>query len=470
MGFMPGVNSLRSERRVSTGFSGLNLSENIRDGQLSDCKNIITDNFPILTVRGQFKLVKQVEATKTFVVKATRFPDSICSVATDFLTSCDLKEYLFSGTETSFVLGRQIALSLNEDFSIVRYKKYTMLPYYNSETKSVCMQLMSSNPVATATVIIASNIEEPVNHIHLVAFKNRLLCAFGDGIYICYEDNFLCWDKFYVEGSEQGSTEINEAVCQYIPLATDGSFTACTYYKDKPIVFKERAMFALYGSYTPYSIVKIADVGCISNQSIQVIGDDMIFLSEYGLMAYSGGTPYCISEEIPGLQLEKVNGCFATDRYYYINNFVYDIKKKCFSKLDEKYIPLCSYKNRAFFFDYSTNRVVELGEDYLESGEQVEWFFKTKVFSESVAEKKKYTKIAIRLEPYNNAQVTIEYAIDGGEFKAVKQINLTGVKSETISLNIPQCDSFQLKVSGVGRVKIPFITREYRTVPGGKSQ
>lgn len=468
MGYLPTLNAVGFSggvRKQTAGFSGLNLTGNATEAQFTDCENISTSALPSVLVREKTKLVKQVTSINELSVKAFHMTDSICSLATDFLTCADCVEYPFSGQPYKYIMGGRVGKYLKKDFSAVKFKGYIVVPYYNSDTKSICLHLLRKDPGMNASIIIAKDIEESVDHIHIAAFNNRLLCAYGDGVWICYEDDLMVWDKFYVEGAATADG-INEAACQNIPIATGGHFTACTYYKDKPIIFKERAMYALYGSYTPFSVVKIADIGCISHQSIQVVGDEMIFLSENGLMAYSGGTPYCISDNIPDIQYQDIKGCCATDRYYFINEYMYDIKKKCFTKLENRLTPLCSYRDRVFFYDYSSKQVFEMTGNDDESDERIEWSFTTRVYHENTAEKKQYSAVKLRAEPLEDAVIKVEYSVDGGGFETALLESFQRAQGRVLKLNLPLCDSFRLRVSGFGRVKIPFIEREYRTIWG----
>ncbi len=451
-------------KKQTSGFYGLNMTGNAQDSQLTDCKNIMTSDIPALTVRGQTKLAKQYTSSKDFDIKVFHFDDSIFTVVTDYSTFADGCEYTFDGQTYECVMGGRVGRYLKSDFSAVKFKDCIFVPYYNSDDKSVCMYMMTGSPSTSAVVMIASDVEKQNDNIHIVAFNNRLMCVYSDAVWICYEDNFLVWDKFYVEGSEQGSTDVNAAACQNIPLAAGGHFTACAYYKDKPLIFKEHAMYALYGSYTPFSIVKIADIGCISHASIQIIGDDLLFLSENGLMKYSGGTPYCISSEIPELQYQEVSGCCATDKYYFINEYMYDVNKKCFTKLEERLIPICAYQDRVFFYDRSEKQTLEMVYDDDEADEVVAWSFTTRVYHENYAEKKRYSKLKIRIEALEKADVSVRYSIDGSDFITAAQQTFSKPEGKIISLNIPLCDSFQFNVSGTGRVKVPFIEREYRVV------
>lgn len=466
MGYLPTLDAGGTGnilKKQTSGFYGLNLTGNASDSQLTDCKNIVTTDIPALTVRGKTKFVKQYLTETNAVMKAFRFDDSICTIRTDFSTFADCCEYTFDGDIYNYNMGGSVARCLKNDFSVVKFKDYILLPYYDSENSRVCLYMMSHSPLTSAFVTIAKDVEKQEDNIHIVAFNNRLMCVYSDAVWICYEDDFVVWDKFYVEGSEQGSAEINAAACQNIPLAAGGHFTACAYYKDKPMIFKEHAMYALYGSYTPFSIVKIADVGCISHESIQVIGDDLIFLSENGLMKYSGGTPYCISDEIPELQYQTVTGCCATDKYYFINEYMYDVNKKCFTKLEQRLIPLCAYKNRVFFYDRADGKSLEMVYDD-ETDEVIDWSFTTRIYHENYAEKKRYSKLKVRIEALEESSAAVSYSIDGKDFVIAAQQIFSKPEGRIISLNIPLCDSFQLKLSGTGRVKVPFIEREYRAV------
>lgn len=466
MGFLPKLYKPSTVKKKTLGFLGLNLTGDVAENQLLDCDNILTEDMPSLKVRGQMIRVADDKTTsENYVMRAVNLGDSVCAMFTDFENAFVCNEYKFGDTLETYNFDARVAKYIKEDFTIVNYKGNLFIPYYNSETSQVCMMIMKRDPLTMASVVIAKNVTKQVDHIHLIPFRNRLLCAYDESIWICYEDNYMLWDKFYVDGSD-GSSEINEAVCQQIPLATGGHFTACAYFKDKPIIFKEREMYALYGNYTPFSIVKIADIGCVSQQSIQVIGDEMIFLSQHGLMVYSGGTPYCISQLIPNLQHEQIMGCCSTNRYYFINEYVYDISKKCFSKLEDEYIPFCSHKDKVYFYSYKQRGYYEMSDEIISDGENVEWSFLTKQLYESTADEKVYSKLKIRVEALEQASFKVECSFDGGEFEGKVDESIMTSKGKTVSINIPPCHSLQLRVRGTGRVKIPLIEREYRTING----
>jgi len=122
---------------------------------------------------------------------------------------------------------------------------------------------------------------------------------------------------------------------------------------DRLIIFKETSMW----SYDGTSLRKEAEIGCVSEKSIQVTGSSLIWANTAGIWRWSGGEPQLISKKIQPFITETVgylNNSFSVldgnvytlylnrinitiDEYEYTHTWV------CFDTITEKFYIKCSY-------------------------------------------------------------------------------------------------------------------------------
>ena len=126
----------------------------------------------------------------------------------------------------------------------------------------------------------------------VIEWNNRLWGASSseNTIYACKLGDPKNWQ--YYQGTSLDS--------YYAQQGTDGIWTGCAAYSSHIIFFKQNGMARIYG--TAPSNFQITNTKCYgveegSRGSVVTINDKVFYKSAIGIMAYDGGTPYCVSEK-----------------------------------------------------------------------------------------------------------------------------------------------------------------------------
>lgn len=83
-------------------------------------------------------------------------------------------------------------------------------------------------------------------------------------------------------------------------VTTDvGGFTAIAAFDGKVAVFTNKSMLTVRGTELPFTLSYVADCGCFSMDALAVCGGALYFVSENGVMRYSGGSLSRISDPLP---------------------------------------------------------------------------------------------------------------------------------------------------------------------------
>ncbi len=245
------------------------------------------------------------------------------------------------------------------------------------------------------------------------------------------------------------------------------AFNACVSYGNYCIFFKSDSVFKLYGD-KPSNFQLVESIGrgieAHGKNSIVNIGSEIFYSGIGGVYSFYGGLPNLISGKIENVKME--NSCGGTDgKMYYLacdtpdgrKLFVYDIKKSLWSVYGNTKIKRFSYHNGILY------AIDENGLYHFSDEEALgdEWFVIFHPFREGYHLKKKYTKMWVAAELFENAWIKAEIKRDNG---AWEQIMLRYGKNKehiTIPIGVGKCHEITLRISGRGKSNILSIVREF---------
>lgn len=487
-------------------FLGLNYGCDTNVGEMSETKNITTDNFPFITQRKP--RVKEVGYIA---------PTSLFSKSGLFVI--DGTRVLFNGENVGTVTeGKKQIASIGDIVVIFPDKKY-----YNTETK--VFGDMESSYKATGLVFrtdseglsvietpkgdfpfkagdgirISGCKVEPGNNVSLIIrdAQARRLTFYANSFkeateteevtisrevpdleFIC-ENNYRLWgckgDTIYA--SKYGDP-LNFNVFDgltgdsyYIQVGTDGRFTGCASFSSHICFFKEDAVHKLYGSKpSNYQIVTAnvfgVQAGC--DRSISTINETLYYLGRNGIYAYNGGVPELISAAFGTRRFSE--GCAETDgEKYYISMkegdtwglYVYDVRRALWIREDDTHaLDMASLDGKMCILSDDGN-LYSINGDAETSDEVIEWGVTFCTFNETVNERKGYSRLGIRLELGEQAYLTVEISIDDGVWEEIYTTHNERAKTINIPVIPNRCDNFRVRLSGVGECKIKSLVREF---------
>ena len=114
-----------------------------------------------------------------------------------------------------------------------------------------------------------------------VQYFSRLFGIYGDTVYASVSGD--CSD--FTEADE------NEPTSGAWHMVTEdaGGFTAITAFDGKVIVFTKQRMMTVRNVELPFALSQVGNCGCVSQEALASVGENLYFISQNGVMSYSGG-------------------------------------------------------------------------------------------------------------------------------------------------------------------------------------
>ena len=351
---------------------------------------------------------------------------------------------------------------------------------------------------------------------HVIEWNNRLWGASNNDntIYACKLGDPTNWQ--YFQGTSLDS--------YYATQGTDGVWTGVAAYSGHIIFFKPNGMCRIYG--TAPSNYQVTNTKCYgvedgSSLSVVTINDVVYYKSLVGIMAYTGGTPVCISDKLTTEFANVVAGSEGSKYYATIqkkvneNAFelvVFDIEKGVWLREDElKIRSCCAINNRLYVSTYEGTSLVcsdtlycdpylveksinsqgavyimnpaEREDDWADliawnynddthlyepEYETIKWRAVFGPFHEYLETKKIYSKLALRLKANAESSASIYISIDDGDWELVKEYPEVSTSGERIPIIPRRCDRYSIKVEGEGGCELVSLTRHVRRGSYGK--
>ena len=300
--------------------------------------------------------------------------------------------------------------------------------------------------------------------------ENRMWGCDGHTIYASKLGDPLNWNVF--DGLSSDSW--------FVETGTPGTFVGGIAYKSFAILFMEDRIYKVYGSVpSNFQAVDSATQGLEkgSGMSLTVAGETIFYLSGKGVMAYSGGIPQPVGEEL-GMERFKNAAAGSDGQKYYISMqgedgrwrlYVYDTRKGMWHIEDDTHFTHFARHEGNLYGLTEDGEIWILGsptnvpEDAQEEDE-IEWMVEFADFTENEPNRKEIRKLNIRLELEECATIEayIQYDSDGIWRNIASTIAEGPKRSHLLSLVPRRCDHFRLKLEGTGGCRIYGIAREYR--------
>lgn len=310
--------------------------------------------------------------------------------------------------------------------------------------------------------------------------------------HVCVLDNRL-WGCRY--GMQAGSTAaVNEIYCSklgdfkkwstfqgistdpwYAGVAETGPFTGAVAYGGHPIFFKEDCAYVISGSYPPYSVttLHIAGVAQRAARSICEADGALYYKSRYAVMRYTSSSIGSVSDRLGRLP-DAVRACAGSyNGKYYLSLageiYVYDTKRGMWCVEDAcGAVDFATADGKLYIAggceDADGKYPICMSAPGMAAEADMPWSFTTPRIGYGLPNRKYVSRVLIRLEIGDAALPTVELSRDGGTWEALSCAARAGADgARTGSITIPirprRCESFRIRVSGVGAYKLTGITK-----------
>ena len=310
--------------------------------------------------------------------------------------------------------------------------------------------------------------------------------------HVCVLDNRL-WGCRY--GMQAGSTAaVNEIYCSalgdfkkwdtfqgistdpwYAGVAEAGPFTGAVAYGGHPIFFKEDCAYVISGSYPPYSVttLHIAGVAQGASRSICEVDGAPYYKSRYAVMRYTSSSIGSVSDRLGRLP-DAVRACAGSynGKYYHSlagEIYVYDTKRGMWCAEDAcGAVDFATADGKLYIAggrsDTDGKYPICVAAPGMAAEADMPWSFTTPRIGYGLPNRKYVSRVLIRLEIGGAALPTVELSRDGGAWEVLScaaRVGTDGARTGSITIPIRprRCESFRIRVSGVGAYKLTGITK-----------
>lgn len=311
---------------------------------------------------------------------------------------------------------------------------------------------------------------------YICADSNRFWGCDDKTIYCTSFGNPLGWYEYSV--SQAGNDA--DIAWSIEPFDSEGEFTGCCIYNDRPLFFKENKVYTVYGSKASgfqLSSDEIPGVAKGSSESLCNINSILYYHSPSGVMRYINNSASCISDEFGEDFSCAVGGSDGV--HYYITmqsdngykTFNFDTKKRLWCVEDNNEVKRYINVDRGLFTHNFENDISCLNPngvsyeffnaDEVTNENDFDSFIELGDFYMDTLDKKGLSKIFFRLLVEDNSNVEIYINYDSGEWLKVKDIVADKKKSITVPLIPKRCDHFRIKIKGYGKWVLYAMSYEY---------
>lgn len=357
-----------------------------------------------------------------------------------------------TGNDTVVVKQRGSAVSDSDIVSVVVEKISGRTLYvlcYNSAGKAVTLTRQSG--------VTGVTVEKYIPDMQYVCVhNNRLFGAGTDGRYI--------YASKLGDGCDFNSFAGLSTDSWWSEVATSDVFTGIVSYQNHVYAFKRHCFHEIYGDKpSNFKIPYLTKTGCTDGRSITELDGVLYFAGADGVYAYNGGAAKNIAVKLDIKVASAVGGADAENLYMRLNDklYVYHVRRQMWYQYDDTpvYDIFCADGNLFF---------AEEGGISLQGGDNcnVCWSLVSKQYRAGFM-KTNLINIWLLLSLGEGAQAHVSVSTDGGPFRLWDTVYADTVRSVRIPMRMNKCDTFQLKLEGVGDCMLHGIRFENRI--GGKN-
>ena len=299
--------------------------------------------------------------------------------------------------------------------------------------------------------------------------ENRLWGCDGRTIYASKLGDPFNWNVF--EGLATDSYAVD--------TGSAGDFTGCVSFLGYPVFFKEDHIYKVYGSIpSNFEVMGSATLGVAKGcgGSLAIAGERLLYLSNSGVMLYSGGIPQSLHDAFGMTRLR--NGRAGSDGLkYYLSAqdesgawrlYVYDTRKGTWHIEDGTHAThFCRHGGNTYFLEdggriYLTGNIQDPPEGTTEE-DDFAWYAETGDFTENDPDKKGLAKLQLRIELGEGAEAEVRMQFDSsGEWVSAGGRLAAGKKRSYYLPVVPRrADHYRIRIEGRGECRVYSLTREY---------
>lgn len=320
----------KSEEKYSIvrwGWGGINRTDTIDSGQISDCDGVYIENQNITASR-KFTLYTHynepigIYGFDDFLIVLYRDGGEI---KVDWRCGNDVRTGIIgnaNGDESDFrprsVIQFNVATNTENIVEATFDRKLLIFP------DRVSMDFRPS-----ASFSPASLGQTYPDILYATVYGSRVFGVDESLVYASSYNDYANWDLDTADETSSANAWVSMSQSN---VKADGEFTGIYTYDNHVVLFKKDFMQLVYNNKNPFRIVDVGSYGLDNPNAVSESNGVMYFASKDGVYAFTGGTPKVMSSSL-GLQnyAGAVLGGYKDSLYCQIGNTVYRLKNGIWS-------------------------------------------------------------------------------------------------------------------------------------------
>ena len=489
-------------KKYIVAFRGLNYGEGYGDGELLDSRNMTTEQFPCLAQCPVKAEVGRYSDATTMQAK-----NGLLVVSGDTVWFNDMfVGNVTPGRKQTAVIGNYIVIFPDKVYYNVAEKKFgSMEEYYEAKSKTLTF---TDGEITTTgadwpfrkgdAVEISGCTTAPENNKTVIIREvdGKKLTFYADTLTACEEAgvvtvarkvpdlDFICESNYRLWGTKDNtiyaskySDPLNFAVFDglsgdsyYIDVGSDGEFTGCIPYSSHICFFKENTLHKLYGSKpSNFQVVtsQVYGVQAGSERSMCIVNEQLLFKGVNGIYAYTGSVPELVSECFGTARFSDAVAACDGERYYVSMRrgdawglYTYDVMRDIWLQEDETHAIDMAVLEGAVYILRDDGRIVKIDREA--DRRDIEWSATFCPFTETVNERKGYSKFHMRLALSAGAWIAVDVKTDRDQ-KWNRVYTTHNELEKTVSVPIlpTRCDQVTVRIRGKGVCVVKAFIREF---------
>lgn len=467
-------------RIIRWGWNGLNKTDKLDTGQLTDSSGVLVDPPYIIPV----KSVKDFSQYST-PIGIFGFDSNLMVIYKD---GNAIKEDVLNVNATRIDTGTFSGDTVPEDvkrtavqFNVVDTSSGNIAAYTYDRRILVYPDGYSMKLDFTG---------DPATFMNQYVPRANYVTVYGSRVFGVNTDSIFC-SKYnsYVDYNLDTAEDTSDANAWWSMSQSntkaDSAITAVTTYDNHVVVFKAGFMQLIYNNKNPFRLVDIGEYGCDNQYALAEMNGVLYFASKDNVYRYSGGNPKIISKPLEiGDYSGAVLGSFKDKLYMFVNGHLYSymynssagtwsdlgeiirgdepVGVRQFATLDYGIAALLS-NGEIVFVDWDMEAVEEAGGDLEDWEEEYpdEWWFETDFITAGRLDIRRVKKLSLLCEAEEGAYIEAYLLRDGEKFDEDKSLYVGRTSDDREGFVILRVLTRQtsgymhrIRVRGHGKVKI----------------
>ena len=462
---------------IRWGWNGLNRTDDIDTGQITDCEGIVVDPpqiYPAASAK-LFLSYDDPQAIFGFGDRLLVVYNTGANVKIDSVTPTRQK---FTGTvgdsaDFKYRSAVQFNVAANTENIVEAEFDRKILLFPDS-----CS--MDFSPDADFTPASLGSAYPGL--MYAAVYGSRVFGVDDDLVYASSYNDYADWDLDTADEYSEANAWVSMSQSN---AKADGKFTAVAVYDNHVVLFKSDFMQLVYNNKNPFRIVDVGSYGCDNAYAVTEADGVLYFASCETVYAYGGGVPRDIGKS---LEIDSyrgaVLGAYKNRLFLYVQKKLYSYRNgvwscmghpgadiRQFAALDYGLAALMS-DGRIVFVDWSDSMVTDLtGETWADefSGE---WWFECDLMALGKLDIRRVKKFSLLCEAEEGAVVRAYLMRDGEKFEdggALLVGSLTGSEKKTVIMRVMtrQLSGYMHRIRIAGRGYVKILAAELKISWGG---